>query len=74
MSKEYVYETVSYGSQGKKWAFNTTKYCFLTAVKGGAKTAHKIARVVSGSFKRTGAGLDNLGRANIAQIFAKVGK
>lgn len=72
MRKTYTHNQITYGSAGQKWVFNATGFEYRAGLKGGQDTAHKVARVVSGSLIRThGIGLDNLGRANIAQIVAK---
>ena len=74
MRKTYTHQEVTYGSTGKKWIFARNEHglnreVLRTFFAGGAETAHKVARAVSGSLKRTkGIGLDNLGRANIATI------
>lgn len=73
MKKLYTYEQVTYGSAGQKWVFNGPAFQLKTSLPGGVETAHKVARVVNGAMKRTdGKGLDNLARANIHQITAKV--
>ncbi len=69
MKKTYKHKKVTYGSNGKKWLFTSGSFQLITALPGGVETAHKVARVVSGSVSRThGKGLDNLGRANILTI------
>lgn len=74
MKKLYTHNQVTYGygSASRKWVFKALGFEYRTQLPGGAETAHKVARVVSGSLKRMGNGLDNLARANIAQITAKV--
>ena len=67
MPKQYTHENVSYGFAGK-WTFNAGGNIYRTDLKGGVATAHKVARVVNGAFKRTNGGLDNLARANITKI------
>jgi len=76
--KVYTEGTVTYASGGRKWNFTATAknggtYVLNTMdIRGGAETAHKVARVINGAVKRTGRGdIDNLGRANIAQILHK---
>jgi len=71
MRKTYTHNQITYGSAGQKWVFKCLGFEYRTELPGGQETAHKVARVVSGSIKRTGNALDNLGRANIAQIVAK---
>ena len=71
MKKQYTHENVTYGFNGA-WEFNAAGNTYRTPLKGGAEVAHKVARVVNGSFKRTGAGLDNLARANIFKIVGSV--
>ncbi len=66
MRKTYTHNQVTYGSAGQKWVFTAGTWQYKTALPGGRETAEKVARIVSGSLKRTGGkGLDNLGRANI---------
>ena len=72
MRKTYVHNQVTYGSLGQKWTFKAGIFEYRTGLPGGKETADKVARVVSGSLARTrGAGLDNLGRANILTIVEK---
>jgi len=72
MKKVYTHKDLTYGSIGKKWAFNGSRFSYVTPLPGGVETAHKVARIVAGSLHRThGAGLDNLGRANIHSICVK---
>jgi hypothetical protein len=74
MKKTYTHKQVTFGSVGPKWAFKTLGFEYRTALPGGFKTAERVAHVVSGSIQRTGNALDNLGRANILAIVAKVRK
>lgn len=67
MKKLYIHETVTYGSSGRNWKFTAPGYELKTAFKGGAETAHKVARIVAGAVKRMGT-MDNLGRANIFTV------
>ena len=73
MIKSYQFNDVTAGFSrvSRKWQFTVGAGTFtlLTALKGGAATAEKVANIISGSNKRTkGRGLDNLGRANIKVI------
>lgn len=70
MKKLYTHETVTYGSSGRNWVFKAPGYELKTAFKGGAETAHKVARIVAGAVKRSGE-MDNLGRANIYTVTHK---
>ncbi len=67
--KFYVHQSVRYGYSVKyrKWQFQLENSEFITPVKGGKETAHKIARILHGSFTRSGR-VDNLARANIRTI------
>lgn len=71
MKKLYTHNQVTYGSSGQKWVFKALGFEYRTALPGGFQTAERVAHVVSGSLKRTGNCLDNLGRANIHQIVTK---
>lgn len=69
MKKVYVCESVTFGSVGQSWVFKSPRFEYKTPLPGGVATAERVARVVNGALKRTnGAGLDNLGRANIHTI------
>jgi hypothetical protein len=71
MAKKYQYQNVTYGARGRKWNFVTDKYSYTTpTMPKGKETADKIARIIAGAVKRTGQ-MDNLGRANMQQIFDK---
>jgi hypothetical protein len=73
--KIYTHENVTYGFKGQ-WQFtvndNGKSHSVRMPLPGGVETAHRVARIVNGSHKRTHAGLDNLGRANIAQFVGSV--
>lgn len=66
--KTYTQGPVTYGyvKRYRKWAFNTPTVVRLEACKG-QEVAHKVAKVIAGSFKRSGK-LDNLARANISKL------
>ena len=66
--KSYTHKQVIYGFSAPKWNFNIGNYQYRTALTGGVEMAHKVARIISGAYDRTGQGLDNLGRANINKI------
>ena len=71
MKKTYQFNNVTYGYSVKfrKWIFAVERVSFLCAVKGGVKTAEKIAHLVNAGFIRTkGKGIDNLARANINNV------
>ena len=70
MKKLYIHENVTYGSSGRNWKFTAPGYQLTTAFKGGVETAHKVARIVAGSIKRSGT-MDNFGRANIFTVTNK---
>jgi len=70
--KTYTHKQVVYGFTTPKWTFRVGKYQYITALAGGVETAHKVARIISGAYDRTGAGLDNLARANINSLIARV--
>ena len=77
MPKTHTLENLTYGAKGRRWEFTANSgYKYSTPVMpGGAETAHKIARVISGAVKRSKTGeLDNLGRSNMATIFHKAAK
>ena len=77
MSKQYIEGKVTYGAAGRRWTFKADSgYQYSTPIMpGGAETAHKVARVINGSVKRSATGeLDNLGRANMNQIFHRAAK
>jgi hypothetical protein len=73
MKKEYTYNNVKYGYslKYKKWLFAIGNFQFFVSVKGGNKTATKIAHLVNAGWIRSkGKGMDNLARANINKINA----
>ena len=57
-----------YSVNSKKWEFVLNNFTYLAACRGANK-AHRVARQVSGSFKRSGT-MDNLARGQIARILA----
>jgi hypothetical protein len=67
--KIYIHREVVYGYSPifRKWRFVVGKTDYLTAIRGGAETAHKVARIIQGAVARCG-GLDNMARANISRI------
>jgi len=68
MTKTYTHENLTYGAKGPHWSFAAPNYFYSTPdMPGGAQTAHKVARVIAGSLKRSG-DMDNLARANVAAI------
>jgi hypothetical protein len=75
MKKQYTFGNVvcGYSPSSRKWEFTVDKFTLLTALKGGAATAEKIANIVSGASKRTkGNGLDGLARNNINTVLKRV--
>jgi len=69
MTKTYTHENVTYGAKGRRWEFSAPNYSFATSdIVGGRVTAEKVARIISGSVRRSGT-MDNLGRANINTVF-----
>ena len=58
--------TYGYSLQFRKWAFHVPGSVVLVACKGGEQ-AHKVARVILGSIKRSGQ-YDNMGRANVNSL------
>jgi len=74
--KTYTHENVTYKFRGQ-WEFtvatpNGQTHSVRMPLPNGAETAHRVARIINGSHKRTQSGLDNLGRANIAQFIGSV--
>jgi hypothetical protein len=77
MSKQYIEGNVTYAARGRKWTFEVgTTYSYSTPrMPGGAETAHKVARIINGSIKRSNNGtMDNLGRSNMNTILHKAAK
>ncbi len=72
----HTIENVTYGASGRRWTFTAgpaeaPTYIYASPlIHGGAETAHKIARVISGAVKRSGT-MDNLGRSNMSTILHK---
>ena len=69
--KQYNFGSVDYGYslQSKKWEFKPigSNHVILLPAPGGAKTAHKMAKVINGDVKRQGF-YGNLGRANVTKL------
>ena len=51
-----------------KWTFRVGSWTFLQRCRG-IETAHKVARIIVGSYKRSGE-LDNLARNNISRLIS----
>jgi hypothetical protein len=66
MKKQYTFNEITFGSTGRKWTFAWPGNELYVACRG-VEMAHKVARILSGSLKRSGK-LDNLGRANITSL------
>ena len=71
--------SVQYGfkSRGRTWAFNVVpaaskdkiSYTFFHKLTGRAETAHRVANLISGAFKRHGA-LDGSTKSNINRLLS----
>lgn len=74
--KEHKFGNITYyfSHENRKWTFravNGQTHATFYFVCGGAQIAHKVARILTGAFKRTKQlAIDNLARANVAQLGA----
>ena len=61
-------QTLTYGFRPafRKWEFRHGNNSFLCGCHG-QEQGHKVARIISGSVKRSGS-IDNLARKNISQL------
>lgn len=68
MAKQYSNGVVNYAFQigNRSWAFNAGSFTLYYPLRGKL-AADKVANIMKGSIKRSGA-LDNLARANIKQV------
>lgn len=68
MKKRYIYYTIQYGNIGRKWEFRWPGNQSLIVDCRGVEQAGGVARIIAGALKRNDNRLDNLARANIAQL------
>ena len=67
-TKTYTFENVIYGYNlsAHGWKFTVGSFNYFNHSQG-QETAHKVAHIISGSFKRSNQ-LDGLARANITHV------
>lgn len=69
MKKEYTLDSIVYSHRAQgKWKFVLGNHSVLLN-PNGTENAHKVARILNGSVKRSG-GVDNMARANISKTCA----